>query len=136
MICEVLQWLKGRLECTLKRFEFHVQQRPVSPGRHSWVAVETRSSCAPVPLPNGGTQAATGEDLVGKYPEIQEHLFHVHGMDVALAYIPSLDRYEELPDGNYDWIFLRQGDEIIVHDIPRVRASVTICGPTPTRQIP
>jgi hypothetical protein len=80
----------------MRRFEFRVRQYPIAAGTHSWEANELESPCDPIPLPEGGKAATTGESLVGKYPEIQDHLSRAHGVDIALIYVPSLDKFQEL----------------------------------------
>jgi len=89
----------------MKRFEFRVRQYPIAAGTHSWEANELESPCDPIPLAGGGKAATTGESLVGKYREIQDHLSRRHGVDIALIYVPSLDKFQELPDGSYEWTF-------------------------------
>lgn len=105
-------------------YYFEIEQRAVGPGQHSWFAVET--GCGDVvPLPRGGSDAS-GENLVGQYPELSVYLRQKHRIDVPLVYVSQLDRLQINPDGSSLWTFCRRQAEVVVRDIPRVVVSVTV----------
>ena len=107
-------------------FEFEVKEQTVAPGKHSWVAEEATLG-ETVPLPNGGNTVA-GYNLVGQYPEIQDFLSQKHGLNVPLVYVTQIDDLTIHPDGKTTWVFRRQAAEVIVRDIPRTVARITVGG--------
>ena len=118
--------LQGETEKSMTSFVFEVKERTIAPGEHSWVAIETASDTE-VALPHGGNTMA-GKNLVGCYPEIEEFLRQAHGLTVRLVYSDTLDQLIRHADGKSTWVFHRQNHEVIVHDIPRAAASITLAG--------
>lgn len=102
-------------------FEFTVEQRQV-PGQrqHCWVAVDAASGDV-IDLPRGGTGT-----LLGRYPEIATWLA-LKGTPVTLDFSRARgDTFDA--DHNrslYTWTF-NTGGGIVVKDIPRVEASLTV----------
>ncbi|HEX8443480.1 MAG TPA: hypothetical protein VF631_07520 [Allosphingosinicella sp.] len=88
--------------------------------RHGWVAIDDATGFA-IDLPQGGTGA-----YIGRYPEIAAYLA-TKGLAVALDY--SRARGDQLDadhgKGVYTWTF-ETGGGIVVKDIPRVMASITV----------
>ena len=111
-------------EVVVMRLEFQVIQETVDDHKHSWVAVES-SRKNKIQLPRGGQQFED-ENLVGKYPEIEDYIKTRFGKRIALIYYPQLDSLTINNDGTTVWIFRRQEAEIVINDIPRVVASVSI----------
>jgi len=110
----------------MAKFVFKVEERTVTPGEHSWVAIEETSG-EEVPLPSGGN-TISGKNFVGQYPEIEDFLRRKHQLNVPLIYVTQLDELIIDPNGNSTWTFRRQGAEVIVRDIPRTVARITTAG--------
>lgn len=108
----------------MPKFSYQVVERSTGPGEHSWVAKEIETGDE-ISLPKGGTDWH-GANLVGQYPEIQEHLSRKHGITAALIYLTQIDRLQIHPDGKSTWTFRRQQVEVVVHDIPRLLVGVAI----------
>lgn len=105
----------------MSTYEFSVEQRAI-PGanEHGWVAVNDADG-AEISLQKGGSG-----QFLGRYPEIEDYLAG-KGIKAALSYTPrrgdklDLDYEQEV----FTWTF-NTGGEIVVRDIPRLIASLTI----------
>lgn len=110
----------------MRKIEFQVEQREAGPGAHSWVAVEVPSGDV-VPLPRGGTNAS-GEDLLGKYPELETFIRDKYRLDLSINYLARIDSLRIEEDGRSVWTFRRRQARVVVHEIPRAAVSIVTNG--------
>jgi hypothetical protein len=97
--------------------EFRVEERPVAPGQHSWVAIDL-SSGVEIALPQGGNKTAAG-DFVGRYPEVEAHILACYNLVVPLTYDSRIDELTTTSDGASTWFFHRSTATVRVYDIAR-----------------
>lgn len=115
----------------MQTYEFHVAQKPVAPGQHSWEAID-RANGKKIDLPKGGNDDGV-KNLVGRYPEIEAYLDSEYGVKTDLTNAHPDDKMAYI-DGGSRWTLPRPRDgvTVIVDDIFRTVFSVEFTSYPPT----